>query len=682
MRSKIHIRWVQPNFEYFYRCQKSKTVLLRRSKTVKTVNFQQTIFSLANFIIGTNLQKKHAKHTYSFKIYKNLVGHSRNELYMKKLKINCTLAVVSFLVPLVLLAGPPKKNLSPEQLIVQVAAHKSNTDSFKFYSRLLEAHPNYKKPSIIESKLNYYRAFRAATVRDIDSAKYFIHKSIDIAKELNDSAQLSICYQGAYNVYVNNSLYAEAARYLTLHGVYNPNMTGKSLSNNYMGLSHLYYYSKEYQKAVDYGLQALEIRKELNDTTLLQNSYLNLARFEFARKNWEKHKEYFAMAEKLYSTYNNPTGYFTYLEFKAFLHLTKKEYAEANEVLEELNNYANVDSIARTISYNYYKGDFYVGTNQIDKALQAYETYLSYSNNIRPVEALFASQRLDSLYFAQGDYAKFLKHKQLTQVLQDSVLKMNMHDLGTNVMAVIDSYKATQKASEALVELQNEKQSKSRLLVIGAFVLLTTLSIGLILFFRIQRNKLQLELVANKSSQVSIELELEQTKNNNQELEIQLLRKEQERQESEKSKVELELNTKKKELVSNSLILGRFNHLVELSKMISKHLNTVKHPQLNGLNKQLKSFLNENESVKTTKNDVATHLEGLDPEFFRKIDPDGNLTHGDKRICSYIRLNLKNKEIANITGTTVKAVEARITRIKKKIDLPSETSLRDFIIKY
>lgn len=600
---------------------------------------------------------------------------------MKKLKLNCTLAIISFLVPILLVAGPPEKKLKPEQLILKIAEHKSNTDSFNFYVHLLEHNADYKRPSIIESRVFYYKAFRAANIRDLDSAKFYIHKSIDVAKVLNDSAQLSVCYQGAYNVYVSNNLYAEAARYLTLHGVYNPSMSGKSLSNNYMGLSHLYYYSKEYDKAVEYGLKALKIRKTLNDTVLLQNSYLNLARFEYARENWNQHDAYFEMAKKLFESNKNPPSYFTFLEYKAFYYLSKKDFLEANKVLEELKSFDGVDSIAREISYNYYIGDLYVNTQQVDQAIKAYEEYLSHVNNIRPVEALFASQRLDSLYFAKGDYNKFNKHKSLTYTLQDSVLKMNMHDLGTNVLAVIDSYKSAQKAAEALVELQKAKQSKVRLIGVIAFVLMLSISVGVILLLRIQRNRLQLELVANKNSQVSMELELEQTKNNNQQLEIKLLRKEQERQESEKNKVETELNTKKKELVSNSIILGRFNHLVELSKMISKHLNTLKHPQLNGLNKQLKSFLNETESVRTTKNDVSTHLEGIDPEFFKKIDPDGNLTHGDKRICSYIRLNLKNKEIANVTGTTLKAVEARITRIKKKLDLPANLSLRDFIVK-
>ena len=70
-----------------------------------------------------------------------------------------------------------------------------------------------------------------------------------------------------------------------------------------------------------------------------------------------------------------------------------------------------------------------------------------------------------------------------------------------------------------------------------------------------------------------------------------------------------------------------------------------------------------------------------DQDFFKKIKelhPD--LTPGDLRLCSYLRLNLSSKEIAPLLNISPRSVEIKRYRLRKKINLEREINLNDYFI--
>lgn len=70
-----------------------------------------------------------------------------------------------------------------------------------------------------------------------------------------------------------------------------------------------------------------------------------------------------------------------------------------------------------------------------------------------------------------------------------------------------------------------------------------------------------------------------------------------------------------------------------------------------------------------------------DKDFFRKIkSKHPNLTSNDLKLCAYLRLNLTSKEIAPLLNISVKSVEIKRYRLRKKMDLPHEMNLVDYII--
>ncbi len=70
-----------------------------------------------------------------------------------------------------------------------------------------------------------------------------------------------------------------------------------------------------------------------------------------------------------------------------------------------------------------------------------------------------------------------------------------------------------------------------------------------------------------------------------------------------------------------------------------------------------------------------------DKDFLKKIKSlHPALTSNDLKLCAYLRLNLTSKEIAPLLNISSRSVEVKRYRLRKKMDLPHESSLTDYIL--
>lgn len=58
-----------------------------------------------------------------------------------------------------------------------------------------------------------------------------------------------------------------------------------------------------------------------------------------------------------------------------------------------------------------------------------------------------------------------------------------------------------------------------------------------------------------------------------------------------------------------------------------------------------------------------------------------DLTPGDLRICCLRRMNLSTKEIASLLNISVRAVELRRYRLRKRLELNNDINLVEFLLK-
>lgn len=70
-------------------------------------------------------------------------------------------------------------------------------------------------------------------------------------------------------------------------------------------------------------------------------------------------------------------------------------------------------------------------------------------------------------------------------------------------------------------------------------------------------------------------------------------------------------------------------------------------------------------------------------DFFKRLKADyPELTPSDLRLCAYLRMNLSSKEIAPLLNITVRGVEERRYRLRKRMHLTSDENLTERIMTY
>ncbi|WP_166961535.1 triple tyrosine motif-containing protein [Yeosuana marina] len=156
----------------------------------------------------------------------------------------------------------------------------------------------------------------------------------------------------------------------------------------------------------------------------------------------------------------------------------------------------------------------------------------------------------------------------------------------------------------------------------------------------------------------------------------------QEQSESEKTIIEIKnqqlndaIENKNRELTISKMSIIKKN---ELLNSIKKELKSHESPKnIRSVNKLIDDNLNNTKDweffVKAFNNTDKGFLEKV-----KKLHP--NLTSNDIRFCVYLRLNLSSREIADLLNITVKSVETKRYRLRKRMRLPHQENLIDYIL--
>ncbi len=139
-----------------------------------------------------------------------------------------------------------------------------------------------------------------------------------------------------------------------------------------------------------------------------------------------------------------------------------------------------------------------------------------------------------------------------------------------------------------------------------------------------------------------------------------------------------EVLLKKKELANASM------HLVEREDALARvkeELQTLY--KKTGHNHDVKTALqlvNELEKNKSNWDQFASHFNEINNDFLKKLKAKfPSLTNADLKVCAYLQLNLSTKEIAQLMNISVRGVDIGRYRLRKKLQLPRELSLTDFL---
>lgn len=159
------------------------------------------------------------------------------------------------------------------------------------------------------------------------------------------------------------------------------------------------------------------------------------------------------------------------------------------------------------------------------------------------------------------------------------------------------------------------------------------------------------------------------------ELEIQQLENKQQLMHFKNLDLQKDIDSKNRELGLSTMNLVRRN---ELLSTIKKELGTIKN--IDDISKVVK-LINKNLNASDDWKLFEEAFENADKDFIKKLkSKHSNLTSNDLRLCTYLRLNLSSKEIAPLLNISPRSVEVKRYRLRKKMNLPHEASLTNYIL--
>ena len=138
-----------------------------------------------------------------------------------------------------------------------------------------------------------------------------------------------------------------------------------------------------------------------------------------------------------------------------------------------------------------------------------------------------------------------------------------------------------------------------------------------------------------------------------------------------------DVDSKSKELAVSTMNLIKKNELLALIKDDLKKTSDEGSRSI----KSVITTINKNINEEDTWNVFKDAFDNADKDFLKKMKlAHPSLTPNDLRLCAYLRLNLSSKEVAPLLNISVRSVEIKRYRLRKKMDLPHEQGLVEYIL--
>ena len=490
---------------------------------------------------------------------------------------------------------------------------------------------------------------------ETDSSLNAHSQSLKLRKMLPDSSSVARSYNNIGALYRAKGNYSTAIEYyfkaLPIYKAYDLKKETSDLLN---GIGLLYQDIGNFEEALKFLLDSYELRKEIGNPRTIASSMNNIGALYFQTKAYDKaeffFKEYLSLATKLNDKKNiagcyiNLSNIYKYRkEYDKTIEFTNK----ANTLFEEMKDVRN--SAIACINL----GSLYFDLKQYKKSKtyykQAYEKAAQASAlNLQST----ASRGLSEALSENNKYKEALYYFREYSEMQDTLFS---HDLNEKVARYQELYEAEKKTAE-IKELEAEALKKEKEIALSkvfrnwTIVFSGLLIVTLILLFN--RFKIKRKALRN---------------------------------EKEKFKLQAELNEKELELKAAELSSVAMNSLQKnkILSAIEKEVATLKADEKQTKETVFKALDNlvKNGLAMDDQWDIfQKHFNNVHPGFFDFLNKNfPELTNNDLKACAYIRMNLSSKEVASLTNVSPKSVTMHRYRLKKKLNLDTEDSLKNFL---
>ncbi|MCG8582373.1 MAG: LuxR family transcriptional regulator [Bacteroidales bacterium] len=399
----------------------------------------------------------------------------------------------------------------------------------------------------------------------------------------------------------------------------------------------------KYDEALDYYIKSMDVYQRMNDGALDNESawlcylYGNIGSIYLTKNEFTTAETYFLKGlNRCMSKDNDPVKGVLYNNLGK-LYLTTKELDKAYDYLNKSLQFriAAGDKNELVKSY-FFLGVYYCTIDEFENAKASLEKGLHLSKETGSLDwTKWIYKYLYFLHKRQGETNKALVAHEHFKAASDSL--MNEKTI-SDIARIQMQYEYEKKE-----QLKDSKQQRIRFIyiLIISFFIFTTLIITLLYI-----------LAKSRSRRTMLENE----------------------------RLEKDLELKNKELTTNVMYLLKKN---EFMNTISNRLLDFKS-KLKGDNRQtILEIVNEMQTAADEEvwEEFEMRFQQVHNDFFdnlKQVSPE--LSPSELKVCAFLRLNMKTKEIAAITHLSIRTIEVTRSNIRKKLNLThSDVNLINYL---
>ncbi len=498
----------------------------------------------------------------------------------------------------------------------------------------------YRRMSAVKTALEYYmRALK--TAQESNNTDDYMLKSMAISNEgIGGLFRMLEQYESAIEYYKNSLHYEEQLG----------SLLGMAIDNHNIGKT--YGLLGDYNSAIFYHNKSLEYNEQLNSILGKAICYNSLGNIAMLQKEYNR----------------------AYNLFVPALRMAK----EAGDSTYIVNSYTNL-------------GWYHLIQHQNDSANIFFQNAIAISKRIGYKAALLKSYNmLSELEQNRGNYKKALNYFIEANKYKDSIANDKNRQYIADLTILNDIENQKQKIEKLEYKDQlNKKNQKSKNIVITLLGFVALILVYLILQ-GIRTNKKNKLIHSQKEDMFKLQLELKALQN--------------ERLLAENKQKEWEKQLLKSELEANEL--ARQNEIEAMQKEIDHKNRELTTAAAYAIKKSesMRAFLENIDKLKLQKNNSGA-LDKLRKDIERQMNPDSDwdnfslyfdevhpnyfknlkkkhpdLTKNELRLCSYLIMNLSNKEIALLLYVSADTVQKAKYRLKKKLLLSSDDNLFNYLL--
>ncbi|MEP0984640.1 tetratricopeptide repeat protein [Ekhidna sp.] len=499
-----------------------------------------------------------------------------------------------------------------------------------------------------------------------DSARDAFEKSLKIFQEINNEESVAISISSIGVTYSEQGKFSKALEmYQEALLIFDKIQNLNALANIYNNIANIYLGRDEFDKAFEYFIKTYKYDSITGNKTGRAHTLLNIGNVLVHLDEYENAKRNYWKAIELASASGAVCVTCLPMTQLGDLYLEQGIYDSAYYYISRALEVAKDCQSSRSMASVYLDlGEYYEIQDNLDEAekvlIEGFK--IAEKNGLKPnLEEL--SNALHLVYSRRGDFVNAYKYLQIANDLQNELFNKESTEKITRLEAEFEFEKekrdlaAEQEKKNLAMEQHLTREKWIKYSAITVAVLVSFIAFFAFISYRIkQKTNEELSLKNEKLAKMH---------------------------EREKKLAAEAIAAKERELATMAMAsLEKNNLLKDLDQKVSfleKRMSEDLRPSLKEMRKTISSSI----SLDDSWDSFIHRFKDVHPQFFDRLKNENpNLTINDLKLSAYLKIGMSNKEIANVSHLTLGSVKSSINRLKKKLDLSADDSVRDFMLKY